>query len=80
MYVYFYYLHVSGNHVPIVRRINSYQCDTWYMSLSVDGRQVCRLQPAYLTVVHTECHTPVIALIQLTLLMMGTWLPEICTE
>jgi hypothetical protein len=41
MYVYFYSLHVSGNHVPIISRINY---------------------------------------IQLILLMMGTWLPEICEK
>ena len=89
-YVYFYSLHVSGSHVPIIRRIIVsmwhlvyatlwrwpsgmqehmtqnfsymfisilymfraaicpssgevlYQCDTWFMSLCVDDRLVCR--------------------------------------
>jgi len=59
MYVYFYSLHVSGNHVPIIRRINcvnaipgichSVWTTVWY---------------AYQTVVHTEWHIPGIALIQ----------------
>jgi len=35
---------------------------------------------AYQTVVHTEWHIPGIALIQLILLMMGTWLAETCRE
>jgi len=49
MYVYFYSLHVSGNHVPNIRRINcinaipgichSVSTTVWY---------------AYQTVVHTE--------------------------
>jgi len=41
MYVYFYSLHVSGSHVPIVRRIIT-QCDIWFMSLCVDDHLVCR--------------------------------------
>jgi len=35
---------------------------------------------AYQTVVHTECIIPGIAVIQLIHLMMGTWLPETCSE
>ena len=43
MYVYFYSLHVSGSHVPIIRRINLYQYDIWYMSLCIDNRRYVTL-------------------------------------
>jgi hypothetical protein len=35
---------------------------------------------AHQTVIYTEWHIPDIVLIQLILLMMGTWLPETCRE
>jgi len=37
-------------------------------------------RPAHQTVVYTEWHIPDVILIQLILLMMGTWLPETCRE
>ena len=39
-------------------------------------------KPAHQTVIYTEWHTsrPDVVLIQLILLMMGTWLPETCRE
>ena len=45
----------------------------WYA-----GRKEFR--PAYQTVIYTECHISGVALIQLILMMMGTWLPETCRE
>jgi len=52
MYAYFYSLHVSGSHVPIIRRINCYQYDIWYMSLYIDDRMVCK--PAHQTVIYIK--------------------------
>jgi len=49
------------------------------MSLYIGDRLVCRFTPAHLTVICTEWHTPDV-LIQLILLIMGTWLPETCRE
>jgi len=43
------------------------------------GMQV-GIWPAYQAVTYTEWHIPGFALIQLILLMMGTWLPETCRE
>jgi len=43
MYVYFYSLHVSRSHVPIIRRINLFQYGIWYMSFCIDDCLVCRL-------------------------------------
>ena len=40
LYVYLYSLHVSGSHLPSSGEL--YQRDTWYMSLCVDDRLVCR--------------------------------------
>jgi len=37
-------------------------------------------KPARQTVIYTEWHIPDVVLIQLILLMMGTWLPETCRE
>jgi len=37
-------------------------------------------KPPYHTVTYIEWHTPKVVLIQLTLLMMSTWLPETCRE
>jgi len=42
LYVYFYSLHVSGSHVPIIRRINCINT-TSDMSLCIDDRLVCSL-------------------------------------
>ena len=54
------------------------------MSLYVGDREVCRFEfptkPAYLTVTYIERHIPEVVLIQLTLLMMSTWLLETCRE
>jgi len=47
-----------------------------YVTVCVDDCLVCRFQPAYQTVIHTEWHISRIALIQIILLMRGTWLPE----
>jgi len=48
---------------------------------------VCRIgwdcissNPAHQTVICTEWHMAEVALIQIILLMMGTWLPETCRE
>jgi hypothetical protein len=54
MHVYFYSLHVSGSHVPIIRRINC------------------------INMTYIQSYIPDVALIQLILLIMGTWLPETC--
>jgi len=43
-YVYFFFLHVSGAYVPIMRRNNCYLCDTWYLSLCMDDCLVCRVE------------------------------------
>ena len=63
LYVYFYSLHVSGSHVPIIRRINFINA-TSGVSLCVDGRLVYRSEiyrsdyrPAYQTAIYTEGHT-----------------------
>jgi len=37
-------------------------------------------KPAHQAVTYTEWHIPDVILIQLILLMMGTWLPETCRE
>jgi len=62
-----------------------YQYDIWYMSLCIDDRLVCRcgwdsFKPAHQTVTYTQWHISDVILIQLILLMMGTWLPETCRE
>ena len=68
MYVYFYSLHVSGNHVPIIGRINcinaipgvchSVWTTVWYVGSNLHTRRSSTqndiFQPAYQTVVHTE--------------------------
>ena len=38
------------------------------------------VKPAHQTVIYTEWHIPDVVLIQLILLMMGTWLSETCRE
>jgi len=53
MYVYFYSLHVSGNHVPIIRRINHIIaipgiCHSVWTTIWYAGAYA----PAYQTVVH----------------------------
>jgi len=55
------------------------------VSLYIDDRLVCRFgwdsvssNLAHQTVIYTEWHIPDVVLIQLTLLMMGTWLSETC--
>ena len=41
MYVYFYSVHVSGSHVPIIRRINCINTTSGiYISLCIDDRLV----------------------------------------
>jgi hypothetical protein len=64
-----------------------YQYDIWHMSFCIDDRLVCRFgwdcissKPAHQTVIYTEWHMPDVVLIQLILLMMGTWLPETCRD
>jgi len=62
-YVYFYSLHVSGNHVPIIRGNIVSKRHLVYVTL-------CRWQsgmhviPAFQTVIYTEWHKPGVALIQ----------------
>jgi len=82
VYVYFYSLHVSGSHVPIIRRINCINT-TYGICHCIDDRLVCRFgwvssKPAHQMVIYAEWHIPYVVLIQLIPLMMGTWLPEIC--
>jgi len=48
------------------------------MSLYIDDRLVCRCKPAHQTVIYIDWHIPDIVLIQLILLIMGTWLSETC--
>ena len=55
------------------------------MSLYVGDSVICRLyvvpsKPAYHTVTYIDWHIPEVVLIQLTLLMMSTWLLETCRE
>jgi len=76
LYIYFYSLQVSGSHVHIIRRITCINavpgiCHSVYMTVwyvgpthTPDGHT------------HTERYIPGVTLIQLILLMMGTWLPE----
>jgi len=54
-----------------------YQYDIWYMSLCIDGVQVC-MRLRLIQTCTPEWHISDVALIQLILLMMGTWLPETC--
>jgi heterodisulfide reductase subunit B len=70
MYVYFYSLHASGNHLPIIRGIN----------LSIRRPVYVSSKLAHQTVIYTEWHTPEVVLIQLILLMMGTWLPAVSSK
>jgi len=52
MFVYFYSLHVSGNHVPIIRRIN---CINAIPGICHSGRPSgVQITPAHQTVVHTQ--------------------------
>jgi hypothetical protein len=74
MYVYFCSLHVSGSHVPIIRRINCINT-TSGVSLCIDERLVCRFGLDCVSSKPAD-----VVLIQLILLMMGTWLPETCRE
>jgi hypothetical protein len=88
MYVYFYSLHVSGSHVPTIRRINCINT-TSGMSLCIDNLLVYRFEwdcsavsfkPAHQTVIYTEWHIPDVVLIQLIFLIVGTWQPETYRE
>jgi len=82
MYVDFYSLHVSGNHVLIIRRIDyinttsgtchSVQMTVWCADLDESGS--AGLGWEYNS--HPNPAEPV----QSILLMMGTWLPETCRE
>ena len=83
MYVYFYSLHVSGSHVPIIWRINCVNttsgiCHSIWMNVWCAGLDESK--PAHQTVTYIEWHIPDVVLIQLILLMMVTWLPETCRE
>jgi len=60
----------------------TYQCDTWYMSLCVDDRLVCRFHPKLHTrrsSTHRVTYTRH-RIDKLILMMTGTWLPETCRE
>jgi hypothetical protein len=59
IYVYFYSLHVSGSHVPIIRRINSINT-TSGICHSVQMTVWCTHQ----TVIYKEWHIPDVVLIQ----------------
>ena len=84
MYVYFYSLHVSGSHVPIIRRINcinttsgichSVQTTVWCARLGESLIQTCKPNGHLYRVTYTRCGIDTI------LLMMGTCLPETCRE
>jgi len=70
-----------------LRENQLYQYDIWYMSLCIYDRLVRRFgwdcdssKPAHQTVIYTEWHIPHTVLIQLILLMMGTWVPETSRE
>jgi len=41
---------------------------------------VCRFAPPHQTIIYIEWHIPHVILIQLILLLIGTWLPETCRE
>ena len=73
-YVYFFSLHVSGDHVRIIRK-NDCIYATLGTCYSVRMTVWCAwwmFHPAYQTVIHTEWQTPSVAELQLFLLMMGT--------
>jgi hypothetical protein len=60
MYVYFYYLHVSGSHVPIIRRINfinttSGICHSVQMTVWCAGVHTCTPNDHLYRVTYTRC-------------------------
>jgi len=72
MFVYSTSLHVSSNKVLIIRRANCINttcgmCHTMYVTVWYAG-------------LNGNLHIPEVVLIQLTLLMMSTWLLETCRE
>ena len=70
MYVYFCSLHVSGSHVPVIRRTNCINM-TSGICYSVQMTIHCAVssKPAHQTVIYTEWHIPDVVLIQLILLI-----------
>ena len=68
MYVYFYSLHVSGSHVPIIRRINcinttSGVCRSVYMTVQCEGLdkiQTCTLNGHLYRVTYTRYRIDII--------------------
>ena len=84
-FVYSNSLDVSNNQVIIIRRINcinttsgilvcrSMSVTVWYAGLDPS-------KSAYHTVTYIQWYIPEVVLIQLTLLMMSTWLLETCRE
>ena len=65
IYVYFYSLHVSGSHVPIIRR----RVEVGVYS-HLNTAEPVSFKLAHQTVIFTERHIPDVLLIQLILLMM----------
>jgi hypothetical protein len=52
MYVYFYSIHVSGSHVPIIRRINLLQLTGYLMHQQFNIQQLYALPTLYLCVLY----------------------------
>jgi len=53
MFVYFYYLHVSGSRVPIIRRINVSMRHLVYVNVLMTVWYAGAYAPAYQTVINT---------------------------
>jgi hypothetical protein len=73
IYVYVYSLHVSGSHVPIIRRINCINTAS-----GICHSVLMTVWCAHQTVIYREWHIPDVVLTELILLIMGTWLPKTC--
>ena len=82
IFIYFSSLHVSGIHVPIIRRKLLYLCDTgichsgWVASGLLVGFNPTSRSDA----THKDWQSPVSQRYSNFLLMMGTWMPETCRE
>ena len=79
----------SGVLKSTIREQTGSSCYMWYhfllsfLVLTVNSQPDAKLvpsKPAYHTVTKIECHIPEVVLIQLTVLMMRTWLLETCRE
>jgi len=67
----------SGELIVSIRHLVYVTLYRWPFSVQV---WTSSSKPAHQTVIYTEWHIPDVVLIQLILLMMGTWLPETCRE